>query len=315
MSLARSAAATDAAGRKPTPSAGLTAGDFGLYGATVLVWGFSWYAIKLQVGTVAPEVSVFWRFVLAAAVMMGFAGVTKVRLGFPLAAHLRFAGLGALLFSTNFTLFYYGGERLPSGLLSVVFSLASVFNLLLGYLIFRQTISRRVLLGGLLGFIGVALLFRPQIRSAAGGFDAEALTGLAFCVAGTLSFCFGNMLSASTQKSGIPVTSANAWGMIYGAMFLGLFALSRGASFAVDPTATYLGALIYLAVFASVVAFACYLTLLGRIGSARAGYATVMFPVVALLVSTVLEGFVWTPDVVAGLVAVLAGNVLVLRRG
>src|SRR5690606_7555470 len=103
MSLARSAAATDAAGRKPTPSAGLTAGDCGLYGATVLVWGFSWSDVKLQLGTVAPEVSVFWAFVLAAAVMMGFAGVTKVRLGFPLAAPLRFAGLGALLFSTNFT--------------------------------------------------------------------------------------------------------------------------------------------------------------------------------------------------------------------
>jgi drug/metabolite transporter (DMT)-like permease len=80
-------------------------------------------------------------------------------------------------------------------------------------------------------------------------------------------------------------------------------------------TLPYLGGLIYLAVIASVIAFACYLTLLGRIGSARAGYATVMFPVAALLVSTVLEDFTWGPEALTGLACVIAGNLLVLRRG
>ncbi|MBA5778350.1 EamA family transporter [Stappia sp. F7233] len=291
---------------------GLSLFDFGLYGLTVIVWGFSWYALKLQVGTVSPEVSVFWRFVLAAVVMMGFARFKGARLSFPLSTHLRFAAMGALIFSTNFVLFYYGATYVPSGLLSVVFSLASIFNLLLAFAIFRQKISRRVLIGGLLGFTGVALLFRPQIFANAAGFDAGAIVGLGFCVAGTLSFCLGNMVSASSQKAGISVLSANAWGMVYGATLLGLFAAIKGDSFAIEWTTSYLSALVYLAIFASVVAFACYLTLLGRIGSARAGYSTVMFPVVALLVSTALEGFVWTPDVLAGLAAVLAGNLFVL---
>lgn len=290
--------------------------DMGLYGLTVLAWGFSWYALKLQLGTVPPEVSVFWRFVLASAIMMGWAMARGARLSFPLRTHLRFAGLGLFLFSTNFTLFYYGGQYVPSGLLSVVFSLASVFNMILGFAIFGQRISRRVLLGALLGFAGVALLFRPQIMGAAdSGLDATALLGLGLCVAGTLSFCLGNMVSTANQKSGIPLVSASAWGMVYGTVLLGLFAAFRGASFAIEWTPTYLGAMVYLAVIASVVAFACYLTLLARIGSARAGYSTVMFPVVALLVSTVLENFHWGPDAIAGLVCVLGGNLLVLRSG
>ena len=149
--------------------AGLDAGDLGLYGLTVLAWGFSWYAIKLQVGSVPPEVSVFWRFVLAAAVTMGWAMLRGARLRFAPKTHLRFAALGALIFSTNFTLFYYGGATVPSGLLSVVFSLTAVFNILLAFLIFGQRISRRVMGGAALGFIGVALLFRPQIMGTGAG--------------------------------------------------------------------------------------------------------------------------------------------------
>lgn len=295
--------------------AGLGAGDLGLYGVTVLTWGFSWYALRMQLGTLPPEVSLFWRFLIAASIMMGWALVARAPLRFPLRTHLRFAALGLFIFSTNFTLFYYGGQYVPSGLLSVVFSLTSVFNIALGFLIFGQRISRRVLLGGLLGFAGVALLFRPQMMGEAGDFDTGALIGLGFCLAGTLSFCFGNMISTANQREGIPVLSANAWGMVYGTILLGAFAALRGAPFAIDWSPAYLGSMIYLAVFASVVAFACYLTLLGRIGAARAGYATVMFPVIALLVSTVMEDFHWTAETLAGLGCVLMGNLLVLRSG
>ena len=127
----------------------LSPADTALYATTVLVWGLSWYALKLQLGTAAPEVSVFWRFVLAAAIMMGWAVMRGAPLRFSWRQHPRFAGLGLFIFSTNFTLFYYGGQHVPSGLLAVVFSLTSVFNLLLGFLIFGQRISRRVLVGGL----------------------------------------------------------------------------------------------------------------------------------------------------------------------
>ncbi|MCK7610633.1 DMT family transporter [Roseibium sediminicola] len=292
-------------------STGFSATDYGLYATTVLAWGFSWIAMKGQVATVAPEVSVFWRFVLASAIMMAWARYRGHGLAFPLKDHLRFAGLGALIFSTNFTLFYYGAAVLPSGLLAVIFSTASIFNLFLGLVLFGQRPNLMALAAGLLGFAGIGLMFWPKLVGAE--FNTDAAFGLALCVGGTLSFCFGNMLSADSQRKGIGVTPATAWGMVYGMIFLGLFSALRGQSFAVELSLPYLGSLVYLAVVASVIAFASYLTLLGRIGSARAGYATVMFPVVALTLSTIFEGYQWTPVAAAGLVCVLGGNLMMLR--
>ncbi|TYC51544.1 DMT family transporter [Rhodobacterales bacterium] len=292
-------------------SGGFSAFDYGLYSITVLAWGCSWIAMKGQVETVSPEVSVFWRFVLAAMVMMIWARLRGYNLAFPLKDHVRFAGLGALMFSTNFTLFYYGSSYLPSGLLAVVFSTASIFNLFLGLILFGQRPHKIALTAGVLGFAGVGLMFLPQVTGAE--FNHDALVGLAMCVGGTLSFCLGNMLSADTQKKGIAVTPATAWGMVYGTAFLGIFCLARGRSFEVEWSATYLFSLTYLAIVSSVIAFASYLTLLGRIGSARAGYATVLFPVIALSLSTIFEGYHWTPYAAAGLVFVLCGNALMLR--
>jgi drug/metabolite transporter (DMT)-like permease len=94
---------------------------------------------------------------------------------------------------------------------------------------------------------------------------------------------------------------------------MALFSLARGDAFRMEWSATYLGGLAYLSVVGSVVAFAVYFTLIGRIGAARAGYTTVMYPVVALMASTFAEGYRWTVLSALGLACVLAGNLLVLR--
>jgi drug/metabolite transporter (DMT)-like permease len=297
---------------RPPPQA-LEGTDLLLYGATVLVWGTSWIAIRAQLGVVSPEVSVLWRFVLAAALMVAFALWRGERLGgYSAGLHLRFAGTGLSLFCVNFVLFYYGGLTVPSGLLAVVFSLASVMNLVLGAVLLGNRIEPRVAAGGVVGFAGIGLLFWPQI--AASGFDRGALVGLAFCVAGTLSFCLGNMLTSTIQRRGVPVMASTAWGMLYGVLALLALCLVQGHAFIIEPTWRYLWSLLYLATGASVIAFGCYLTLLKRIGAARAAYATVLFPIVALAISTAVEGYRWTVPAAAGAVLALLGNVLVLRR-
>src|SRR5581483_1950329 len=145
------------------PRSSFTVFDVALYSAVVFAWGFSWIALHYQVGVVAPEVSVMWRFALAAPVMLAVAALRGERLSFSVHDHLRFALLGAMIFSTNFVLFYYGGEVLTSGLLAVVFSLASVINVWLGWLVLRAPIDLRVVAGGVLGFLGVAAMFYPQL--------------------------------------------------------------------------------------------------------------------------------------------------------
>lgn len=290
----------------------LTARDFALYGLVLFAWGFSWIALHYQVGVVAPEVSVMWRFIIAAPLMLAFAATRNEPMRFSWRDHLWFAAMGAAMFSTNFTLFYYGGQYLPSGLLAVIFSFASVFNVFLGFVLLRAPIDRRVIGGGVIGFLGVGAMFYPQIAGTT--FNPQVLLGLALCAAGTLCFCLGNMVSAILQRRGIAVFAACGYGMIYGAAGLALFAALRGLPFIIEPTVKYIGGLIFLAVISSLVAFGAYLTLLGRIGADRAGYSTVMFPVVALAVSTVVEDYHWTLPAVLGLFAVMAGNLIVLRK-
>jgi len=289
----------------------LTPYDFALYAVVVLAWGFAWIGIHFQVGVVAPDVSVMWRFLIAGPVMLAIAAVRGDRLRFGLRDHATFALLGLLLFSLNFLLYYHAAGALPSGLLSIVFSLASFFNVWLGAVFLGAPVDRRVVAGGLLGALGMAALFYPQFAGHA--FPRGALIALGMSLAGTLAFCFGNIVSVRMQNRKLPVFAATGYAMLYGTAGLALYAFANGHTFTVEWTLPYLIGLVYLSLVGSVIAFACYLTLLARIGPDRAAYVTVLGPVVALAVSTFVENFQWTLVAALGLVAVLAGNVLVLR--
>ncbi len=284
-----------------------------LFALTVFAWSASWYAISLQPGLVANEVSLVYRFAIAFIIMFAWAALSGRQLRFALKDHAAFAVLGVLIFSTNFLLFYYGSQYLVSGLLSVLFSLASVFNVLLATLILQEPLSKKTIVAGLIGFGGIALMFWPEITK--NGVDANVLTGVALCISGTLFFCFGNMMSMRLQRRAIkiPLVSMNAWGMAYGCGWAALLALLQGKEFIYDPRPEYTVSLLFLAIISTVLAFAAYLTLIGRVGAGRAGYATVIFPIFALAISTYAEGYVWTLAAIAGLGMVIVGNIIVMR--
>jgi len=286
--------------------------DLLLYAGVVVSWSLSWYAIILQLGVVAPEISIVWRFSLAALMMFAIVLLRREKVRFAVKDHLYFAATGIFMFSTNFLLFYYAGSYLVSGLLSVVFSLASIVNIALAALFLGQRPGIRTLSGAAIGVTGVGLMFWPEISGTT--LTGGALTGLALCMGGTMCFCIGNMFSAAMQKRKLPVLPATAWGMAYGAGTAAFYALIAGKTFTIEWTPTYLWSLLFLAAISSVLAFACYLTLLGRIGSGRAAYATLMFPALALLVSTFVEDYKWTAISIFGLVLALCGNIIVLSR-
>lgn len=285
--------------------------DMALYALVVLVWGTSWIGMRWQVGVVSPEVSVLWRFAIAFPLMFAWAVAAGQRLSHRPSAHLYFAGMGVTMFSLNLVLFYTASLYIATGLMAVVFSIASIFNLVLAAIFMGQPIRARMVIAGLVGLSGVAMMFWPEI--AAQEMGANALAGLGISMLATLCFCSGNIISAASQRRGLPVLAGTAWGMLYGTAFLLVLALTRGQDLIVEWTFRYFASLVWLAVVASVIAFTAFLTLVGRAGAARAGYMTVLFPVVALGVSTAVEGYRWTPLAVLGLALVIAGNVAVLR--
>lgn len=273
--------------------------------ATVLIWGTTWIAIALQVGPVPVLVSVFYRFALAGILFLVFLAITG-RLRIPDRKDQPWLIAQALcLFSLNFICFYSAANYIPSGLISIIFSLATIFNALNARLLFRDKISGQTMVASLLGISGLALLFGPDILRAE---NADTMQGVALATLGTLFFSLGNMVSRRNSQAGLTPVTANAWAMGYGALImLALIALA-GTPIVLPNSATYLGALIYLATFGSIIGFTTYLYLVAKIGSAKAAYATVLFPIIALAISTVYEGYQWEWTGLLGLALALTGN-------
>ena len=291
----------------------LGAADLAFFATVVLVWGSSFLPLRLQLGEVAPEVSGVWRFAIASAIMFGWVLVAGHRVRFSATDHARFVLLGALLFSLNFASAYYSGFYLTSGLIAVVFSLASVINPLLAAALSRKLPEPRVVVGALLGVAGVALLFGPEIVAVRA--SSDTMLGLGLALAATVLFCAGNMFSAAFQRRGLAVLSASSWSMFYGMLWFAGIAILRGETFTVEWNARYLLSILWLAIPSTVFAFAAYLTLLGRVGAGRASYSTVLVPVVALAMSTAFEDYTWTISAALGVLFVLIGNVVVLSVG
>jgi len=283
-----------------------------LYLITVLIWGSTWLAIKFQLGVVSPELSIAYRFGLAASILLIFSVVRRLNLRFDLKSHGFFALQGLLLFSFNYLLVYLAEGYLTSGLVAIVFSLIIMMNVIFGAVFLHNPIRLRVVIGGIVGLLGLSLVFLPELTS----FDlsSEIALGIILAVIATVSASLGNVVSARNQRHEFPVVQTNAFGMLYGAAIMFLFAIFRGTQLEFDLSIGYVASLIYLAVFGSVIAFGSYLTLLGRIGLDRAAYVTILFPIIALLLSTFFEDLQWGIPQLFGVGLVLLGNAIVLNK-
>ncbi|MBD9499382.1 DMT family transporter [Pseudomonas sp. BGr12] len=286
--------------------------NLSLYLLTVLIWGTTWIAIKLQVGVVAIPLSIAYRFSLAALVLFALLLVSRRLQPLGRRGQAICFAQGLCLFCVNFLCFYTASQWIPSGLVAVVFSTATLWNALNARVFFGQRIAPNVLGGGAFGLAGLALLFWPELS----GHQAsrETFYGLGLALLGTLCFSAGNLLSSLQQKAGLRPLSTNAWGMLYGSLILLVICLVQGVPLTFDSSPQYVWSLLYLAIPGSVIGFTAYLTLVGRMGPERAAYCTVLFPVVALNVSAFAEGYQWSLPALAGLGLVMVGNVLVFRK-
>ncbi len=286
--------------------------DLALYAATVLIWGSTWFVITLQLGVVPPAVSVMWRFLAAALILLGFALLRGLPLRFSRRDHQWMALQGLLLFCLNYVGFYISEQYLASGLVAVICSMLTIGNIVGMRVFFKVRTHALNLLGALIGVAGVVALFWPELRALSA--TTTTATGVAWALGATASASLGNMVASRNQSRHLPVLQVNGWSMLYGAVITAAAAAALGQRFTFDWSWRYVSSLAYLAVFGSVLAFGAYLTLMKRIGAGRAGYSMVAIPVVALLISTWLEHLHWTTNLWTGVALCLAGNVLVLRR-
>jgi len=283
-----------------------------LYIAIVLIWGTTWFAIVLQQGPVASTVSIFYRFAISAVLMMIILLLSGKLKRLRKQDHLFCVAQGFCVFCFNYYCFYHAAQYISSGLESVIFSMSVFFNAFNSLLFFRQRPSRQVLPAALLGLIGMVTLFWHDLSATQ--IAPGLLTGIGLSLLGTYGFSLGNMISTRHRQQNLDVMSTNAYAMLYGALVMALIAWFSGDRFIIDTSTAYLGSLFYLAVFGSVIAFGTYFTLVGRIGASKAAYSTLLFPLVALGVSTLYEGYQWHLNAVVGLVLILLGNLVMFYR-
>lgn len=285
-----------------------------LFAICVLVWGTTWYAITWQLGPTAPEVGVALRFVLAGVLVLAMAAAGGQRLRFGLGDHLHFVLQGALMYGVAYLCVYHAEKHLVSGLVAVGYSASPLVGALGARLLFGVPLTRRFLLGGLVGLAGVALIFWPEFGKV-GGDGRDTVAGVVYTVAAVLLSAAGALAASRNRQRGLPFWPALGWGMLYGGIACAIVAAVQGERFVLPATAAWWGSLLYLALLGSVLAFASYLTLQERIGVGPAGTIGVMVPLLALGVSMLFEGY--RPGVVTALGALLAitGNALMLTPG
>ncbi len=276
----------------------------------MLIWGSTWAAIPYQLGIVATEVSVGYRFGIAAVALYAYALATRRSLALPTHTYPIIFLQGTLLFCINYFFVYYGTARITSGLVAVVFTMILPLNAVFDRLFFGTRIDNRLSLATLLGIGGIVMIFWPEVSSLS--LEDQTVAGIGLVLIGTLFASLGNMCAVLNTGRGLPVVAVNAHAMAFASLLALLISAIFGREFAFSTSVGYVLSLLYLAVFGSAVAFGCYIALIRHIGSARAAYSTLLFPIVALIISTVFEGYRWTPVAAIGILLTLAGNWLIL---
>jgi drug/metabolite transporter (DMT)-like permease len=276
-----------------------------------IIWGTTWYAITLQLGTVAPLASIVWRFGLAAAVLFLGCLVFRQNLKLTRAQHLAAMAQGAFAFSISYSFTYASEAHVASAIVAVTFASLTFLNLVLFRLAAGQKAALASWGGALLGLAGVSVLSGGEVLKA--GLDGEAALGVGLALVAVTASAFGNFFAWKGQVRGSAAIPSTAWAMAYGTGLLALYGLVTGAQFTIDPSVTYVGSLLYLALFGSVIAFGLYFTIARTIGYAMASYVSALTPPIAMLVSVLFEGahFGWTA--LAGLLLVLSGQALMIR--
>jgi len=291
-----------------------------LYIVTVLVWGSTWLAIEYQLDEVHLFASLAYRFAIAASLMWAYCVITKVPMTFGLKDHGFIVVLALFNFSLNYAFIYASQAYLTSAMTSIAFSTMLLMNIVNTRIFFGTRITARVYIGASVGILGIVALFWNDLAVNTvdpdtlkpSSFDAKTTLGLTLVMISALAASLGNMVSVRNSRAGMNVFAVNAWGMLYGTILLCLMVGISDAEFSFSTKPTYVFSLLYLAVFGTVIGFGTYYVLLSDIGPEKASYVIVLFPVVAVFLSTIFEGFVWTGSTFLGFALVLLGNAIIL---
>jgi len=276
-----------------------------------LIWGSTWFIITGQIGDTSAHWSVAWRFALATPGMFGLALAMRLKLAMPRRAHLLALAMGLFQFCGNYSFVYLAELHLTSGIVALLIGLMLVPNAVLGRILLGQTITPRFVLGSSIALVGIALLLVNEAQAAPLGGNVAWGAGLALVA--MLCASIANVIQAGPSGRDVSLVTLLAWAMLYGTGLDIALAWALDGPPVIPRDAAYWLGTAWLALAGSVVTFPLYYGLVRQLGAGRAAYNGVLVVVVAMIISTLLEDYHWTPLAVSGAVLAMAGLVVALR--
>ena len=283
-----------------------------LYLLIILIWGSSWIAITYQYGIVSEELSVAYRFLIASMALFAYAFFKGDKLQIKLSYYPMIFLMGSTMFCLNYLFTYYGMNYVVSGLAAVLFSLIVIFNALFERLFFAKKIERRILVAAIIGIIGIVFLFWPELKNLQK--SNQSIIGGLWLFAAVIIASLGNMTAIINTNKDLSIVIINAHAMLCGSILSFIIGLVLKRPIIFEFTSSYIISLLYLSIAASAITFGCYLMLIKKIGSTRTAYITLLFPVVALVISTLIGEYQWTIYAIFGVLLILAGTYLALPK-
>lgn len=282
----------------------------GLFCLLATLWGFSFLAIEIGLASLEPVLFAAFRYDIAAVLLLGYGLVRRVDWrpsGWPdITAIL---GGGIFLVAGNGLLFV-GQQTVPSGVAAIMQSLVPVLTSLWAlFLLPEERVSLSGGVGILLGFLGVALIVRPDPSNLLG----TDIVGRLLVLGQAGSVALGGVLIQRAQPT-LDRAPLSGWSMLVGATCLHVASPAIGEPFALPSTVTAWAAVAYLGVFATALAFFIYYTLLEVRGALETSLVAYLVPVVATVVGVVVLGESITLPTVLGFVVVFFGFVLLKKR-
>lgn len=277
-----------------------------------VIWSSTWIVIRDQIGSVPASWSVCYRFLLAGAAMAVLARARGVPLGIGRAGMLYAGALGIAQFVMNFNFVYRAEQYLTSGVVAVIYAMLLIPNSIFAFLFFRQPVGRAFIGGSAVAVAGIALMLVHEYR-AAGVAPDTVLLGAALAIAGLLSASAANVMQGMEVARRLPIMAVLTWAMLIGAGVNALVAWITAGPPQFEPRAGYMLGIAWLAIAGSVVTFPLYFALIRRMGAGRAAYTGVAVPVLAMLISTLVEGYRWSALAALGAVLAIAGMGIALR--
>ncbi len=273
-----------------------------------LAWSFSWFVMKLQVDSIVPpELSVFYRIFFTSIIMFAICFITKQRTTITKNEFLFFIFIGITNFCINFLIGYFAVKFIASGMLATIFSLSIITSEIISSFVNKRKIERKVVISSIVGFIGLAFFILPMIKFDVHADMIKTLAGVALSIVMMIIYSIGNVLVGKNKKmNATPLYTSIAYGTGIGSFFLLLINVSQGNNFVFDFSAQYVFSLAYLVLIASVIAFICLFYLIQEIGSAKANYTALVYPVIALVTSAYFENFHFTFLSGAGFVMIIS---------